>query len=91
MSFLDCAFVEIGIDPWGKRACASAIADAACEPVTDKAAALLDQNPIRTQLQPPESLLMFHVVLCPPGGELRIIANDFALRKGLDSEQVDTQ
>jgi hypothetical protein len=81
LSFFGCAYIQMAIDPWGKRACSSAIADATCEPLTTADAALLDQNPLREQQQPLESLLVFQLTLCTPGGELRVLARDFTMRE----------
>jgi hypothetical protein len=42
-------------------------------------AELLEQNYLRDQEQPSSQLLMFSILLCPPAGELLVIAKDFEL------------
>jgi hypothetical protein len=77
--FSDCAFLTVRLDFWGKRACADAIAEATCGPVTSEDMDQMEQNPWREQRQPAIDLSVFSIHMCPPGGEIRVIARDFSL------------
>lgn len=79
LEFLGCAGMSLELDFWGKAVCDDAIADTSCEALSDHSASLLDQNPRRLANQPLKSLSVFTITLCPPGGQLRVIATDFAL------------
>lgn len=79
MTFSDCAYASIAIDFWGKRACGDSIDDARCERDTQHVDSLLAHDPIRAQMQPASELFIFSIVLCPPGGEIAVVARDFSL------------
>ena len=78
LRFLGCAALATSVDFWAKLVCGDVIADATCEPLSAETAAALEQNPRRELDQPLGSLLTFTIGLCPPSGELRIVARDFA-------------
>ena len=83
LTFLACASIEANVDFWAKRVCGDAIAETTCEHLSELSSARLEKHPLRDQEQPFDKLLVFSIILCPPGGELRIIARDFVLSEGL--------
>ena len=85
LTFVECAGFVAKVDLWGKRVCRDAIAESMCGPLSAEIMDILDTGTWRQQEQPLESLLMFTIVLCPPGGELRIVAADFELSESTTS------
>lgn len=83
LTFVDCAGLDLRIDFWGKRVCGDAIMTAVCEPLSEEAASRLDQNVRRQAIQPFASMLAFSISLCPPGGDLVVIARDFDMQADL--------
>ena len=82
LTFYDCAFLSASIDFLAKRVCEDAIVDVSCTFVSEEDMRQLEQYRQPDTEDPVVNLLQFCIMLCPPSGELRIVARDFSLAPG---------
>jgi hypothetical protein len=74
MIFKESTYIKLNVDLCGKAVCSDDISDARCVAESEWLRTLSAENPHDNF----EGYLHFQITLIPPGGEINILAKDFA-------------
>jgi hypothetical protein len=85
--FHNCAAIRFHIDTFFKRSVSDTISGTSCELAWEvRDDIMLEHSPFREKFQPTDEMILFRVALCPPSGELLIVARDFTFEYSTPGE-----